>query len=905
MKISTILDNIDLGSIALPEFQRGYVWNREQVRGFMHSLFRKHPVGSLLVWVTKTEEADTRGDAELPQGSVKLLLDGQQRMTSLYGIVRARPPEFFEGNIKAFTDLYFSLEEEVFEFYAPVKMKDNPLWISVTELMQTGPAEFMQRVFKIEGLSKEKIEDYINRINSIYSIRDIELHIEEVTGEDKTVDVVVDIFNRVNSGGTKLSKGDLALAKICASWPDARNQMNQRLNKWKSAGFKFKLEWLLRITNTIVTGEALFAALKDIDAATFKGGLQQAEKAADTLLNMISGRLGLDHDRVLGSRASFPLLARYLTQKDRSLPDYKERDKLLYWYIHTFLWGRYAGSTESRLARDLNIIRDGNGALDRLINELRQDRGDLRLNADDFSGWSKGSRFYPLLYMLTRVYKAKDWDSGIELSKILLGKLNVLQIHHIFPKRLLRKHKYSRPQINAIANFTFITQEANLKISAKEPVEYLEAIETRYPGVIASHWIPMDRELWKVENYPDFLAARRDLLAQAANEFLESLFYGKLPEKVVSPEVSERKLALVPGSIDSDEEEQLLNECNKWVAEQGLPEGELGYDLTDETGDLIAILDLAWPDGLQEGLSRPVALLIDEGKETEEAVNSQGYRYFTNIRDFKQYVKSEILGLTIIEVEISKRTSRRNSIRGLVIQAWEDAGQPTWNVGKTLEVCQSIDEQLSEEGLTPAPRFREAVQKGDREYLLQWVQGCRFDWLGYPTEVLERNEIIKSVPNKSVKRPDTTSGPGFDIIETEITIEGRLEKYPLKIKELFYLLDGEIKSISDDIWRKVGSTLLSYYSPQRTFIYVAFQKQGLKLTVFTRGQQIEGVKNIEYEKAGAKWGRIYLKNKDNLQSAVEAIKQSYELIREAIRNNESTGWYAKLEEETESDLEDD
>ena len=71
-----------------------------------------------------------------------------------------------------------------------------------------------------------------------------------MTGEDKTVDLVVDIFNRVNSGGTKLSKGDLALAKICAEWPAARDEMKKRLDKWRQAGFHFKLELLLRCITT-------------------------------------------------------------------------------------------------------------------------------------------------------------------------------------------------------------------------------------------------------------------------------------------------------------------------------------------------------------------------------------------------------------------------------------------------------------------------------------------------------------------------------------------------------------------------------------------------------------------------------------------------------------------------------
>jgi hypothetical protein len=99
-------------------------------------------------------------------------------------------------------------------------MKDNPLWINVTELMQTGVGKFIGRLFAIPELAP-RMETYIQRLTTIEGIKNIDLHVEEVTGEDKTVDVVVDIFNRVNSGGTKLSKGDLALAKICAEWPQA------------------------------------------------------------------------------------------------------------------------------------------------------------------------------------------------------------------------------------------------------------------------------------------------------------------------------------------------------------------------------------------------------------------------------------------------------------------------------------------------------------------------------------------------------------------------------------------------------------------------------------------------------------------------------------------------------------
>jgi len=199
VKISTILDLIDNGHMALPEFQRGYVWNRDQVRGLFDSLYRRHPVGGLLVWATESKSAAHRGDGPLASGVVKLILDGQQRMTSLYGVVRGKPPKFFEGNARAFTGLQFHLEAEVFAFFQPLKMKGDPLWIDVTELMQKGTAGLGSFVTRLSGHPElaPKIGEYVARLARLLGILDIDLHNEEVTGADKTLDVVVDIFNRV------------------------------------------------------------------------------------------------------------------------------------------------------------------------------------------------------------------------------------------------------------------------------------------------------------------------------------------------------------------------------------------------------------------------------------------------------------------------------------------------------------------------------------------------------------------------------------------------------------------------------------------------------------------------------------------------------------------------------------
>jgi hypothetical protein len=202
--------------------------------------------------------------------------------------------------------------------------------------------------------------------------------------------------------------------------------------------------------------------------------------------------------------------------------------------------------------------------------------------------------------------------------------------------------------VNSLANFTFLTQDTNIRVSDRDPAVYLEEFVARNPGAVESHWIPMDRELWKIENYPAFLDARRELLAAAANDFLESLSGGTAegPDVDEGSSIVDREAMVVPGGVEDDDEMQLLIEVNDWVVEQGLPDGELEYELVDdESGEPLAVLDLAWPDGLQEGLSQPVVLLIGETQATEEAANQAGYRFFTDVESFREYVRDEVLAL--------------------------------------------------------------------------------------------------------------------------------------------------------------------------------------------------------------------------------------------------------------------
>jgi len=646
MKISTILDHIDSGHMALPEFQRGYVWNRDQVRGLFDSLYRRHPVGGLLVWATEAKTAAHRGEGPLAAGVVKLLLDGQQRMTSLYGVVRGRPPKFFDGNEQAFTGLRFHLETEKFAFYQPVNMKDDPLWIDVTELMKKGTAGLGELVAHLSTQPDlaAKVGVYVGRLSQLLGVTDVSLHVEEVTGEDKTLDVVVEIFNMVNSGGTKLSKGDLALAKICADWPEARDTMKAKLKEWEKADYHFNLDWLLRSVNTALTGEAKFQFLHDKSADEIQDGLRRATKHVDTCLNLIGGRLGLDHDQVFFGRFGVPIMVRYLDRLSGPMNEI-ERDKLLFWFVQAGMWGRFSGSTESFLDQDLAALEGEGGGLDKLLEQLRLWHGGLRAEPGHFAGWSLGARFYPVLYLMTRMGESRDWGTGLTLKAGLLGKMSRLEVHHIFPKAQLYKRSFGRAEVNALGNFCFLTKDTNLDISDRLPEVYFPEIENAHPGALASQWIPDDQVLWRVENFKDFLEARTELLAAELNRRMEDLLHGD-NRWLTGPTAAVPAVGATLGGITSEEEEEQLEDLNDWIEAQGLPRGVLAYDFADSaTGQQKAVFDLAWPSGIQEELSQPVAVLLNEGNDVIAIASQAGYRCFTATGEFRRYVESEILVL--------------------------------------------------------------------------------------------------------------------------------------------------------------------------------------------------------------------------------------------------------------------
>lgn len=192
---------------------------------------------------------------------------------------------------------------------------------------------------------------------------------------------------------------------------------------------------------------------------------------------------------------------------------------LLRWFYLASLRGRYSGSPETATDEDLKATAAGDPIAE-LIKDLGP-LGNLKVTADEFddAGWR--NPLFPMTYAAARKREAKDWFRGTALETDVVGDDNQIQVHHIFPKALLTERRVPKKNRDEIANLAFLTARPNRQISKQPPEQYLAEIAGQHRDRLEAQCIPMDRGLWKLDRFDDFLAARRELLATAVNNLIE------------------------------------------------------------------------------------------------------------------------------------------------------------------------------------------------------------------------------------------------------------------------------------------------------------------------------------------------------------------------------------------------
>ncbi|HYD33555.1 MAG TPA: DUF262 domain-containing protein, partial [Methylophilaceae bacterium] len=561
--ISTLVDMYKRGELRLPEIQRHYVWQGTRVRDLLDSLYRGYPSGSILMW--ETDEPVPTRDFAISQDTTafagrKLLLDGQQRLTSLTAVVNGEPVSV-RGR-KRPIDILFNLEHpdgpptEVVEVesdelslvtpedeveeesdengdgeaglqeklnrrtfvVASKSLLSLPQWISVSEVFKNAnDAEILEKA-GIESFKDPRYQKYSDRLKKRRAIRDYN-YVVHVLERNMSYEEVTEIFVRVNSLGAKLRSSDLALAQMTSRWQNLLKELEAFQDECEQNWFTIELGQLVRAIVVFATKQCLFRSVATTPVDALKAGWEEAKEGLRFAINFLRTNAGIEDETLLSSPMFIHALAAVSRVKDNKLTA-DEQHKLLHWLLVANARGRYSrGSTETLLNEDLNIIfrRDDLGAL---MEPLKRQFGRLHIEPGDLVGRGANSPLFSLSYLALKASGAKDWYSGLGLSLTHQGKLHFIQWHHVIPKSLL-KADYETGEINEIANMAFITGQTNRRISNKEATTYLaDIITSQGAQALESQCVPTNSELWSVDRYRDFLDYRRKALAERMNNFI-------------------------------------------------------------------------------------------------------------------------------------------------------------------------------------------------------------------------------------------------------------------------------------------------------------------------------------------------------------------------------------------------
>jgi hypothetical protein len=570
ISLGNLVDMIARGELRLPELQRRYVWPATRVRDLLDSLYRGYPSGTILVWETDRDVPEKDLAVQQAQSafhSHKLLLDGQQRLTSMSAVLRGEPIQLknrvrpieiafnvdhpegpptevveveddapsANGETSDEADTAGldnrSVQERVQNFTFVVAWRallSDPRWIKVSDIFDSNKSDW--QLLKPLGLSPDdpKYDFYSKRIQSVRAIRSYP-YVMQVLERDLSYEEVAEIFVRVNSLGMKLRGSDLALAQITARWPNSLELFEAFAEECEKVWFTFDLGLLIRTLVVFATKQSRFRTVGRIPVPKLQEAWEEAKTGLRFAVNFLRQNAGIEDESLLSSPFFVIPIAVYAVLTKQRFGAQEERE-LLHWLFVANANAHYSGSSETTLDRDLNVLFRGGspdfrgGSPNDLMEQLKQQLVRIRFQASDFAGRNWRNPLYATTYLALRHAGAKDWWTGLGISLTHSGQYHYIQTHHIFPQSVLRQAGFEAAEINEIANLAFIGGNSNRSLGSKTPDVYLPPIlEKRGQPALEAQCIPQNEELWKIERYRQFLEVRRKLLADAVNAFLDDV----------------------------------------------------------------------------------------------------------------------------------------------------------------------------------------------------------------------------------------------------------------------------------------------------------------------------------------------------------------------------------------------
>lgn len=546
------------GELQLPEMQRRYVWTATRVRDLLDSLYRGYPSGTILVWETERkmpiqELAITSSDN--PFRGHKMLLDGQQRLTSLSAVLRGEPVtvsgkekrieilfnlahpdgppiEVIEveedtadadrnaeegGDEDNSPNVVERLKSRTFVVSSPALLND-PHWVQVSDIFKGDKTDTQILSLLVSSFGDPLFDKYSKRLQAVRKIRDYP-YVMHVLDKKLSYEEVAEIFVRVNSLGMKLRGSDLALAQITSRWPGSLKMFEAFQEECEERWSSLDLGLLVRTLVVFATHQSRFKTVGSFPLQKLKDGWGRAKEGIQFAINFLRANAGIEDLSLLSSPLLLIIPGFYAWKRGYQLTPEDEKG-LRQWVFIANARGHFGGASESTLDADLKTISKG-GTTDDLLNSLKLEFGRLEITPEDFVGRNKRSALFGMVYLALKARGAKDWRTGLGLSLTHQGNVHIIELHHIFPKALLRQAGYKTAEINEIANMALVSGGTNRKIAKTPAEEYLKGIlDKRDKDSLEARCIPLDQQLWKLEAYPQFLEYRRATLAKLVNDFV-------------------------------------------------------------------------------------------------------------------------------------------------------------------------------------------------------------------------------------------------------------------------------------------------------------------------------------------------------------------------------------------------
>ena len=557
--VEELVGMIERGELRLPEMQRRYVWRSTRVRDLLDSLYRGYPSGVILLWETDEDVPLQKFAVEQqtnPYKSTRLLLDGQQRLTSLSAVIRGEQVSV-RGRKKAI-ELLFNLDHpdqlafvtEVDEDGADENDDDNPIGdeadsnedelqklfdrmacvvatqkleqlpqgVKVTDVFKTDSDAPFLKLAGVKGFEDPRYEKYSQRLARLRGVHKY-VYRMDVLERKLSYDEVTEIFVRVNSLGAKLRSSDLALAQITAKWRGALKIFQGFQEQCTKSGFEIDLGLHLKNLVAFATGQSRFLTVGRLPIATLQKAWKECVPGMEFALNFLKHNAGIDSPALLSSPFLLVTLGYYAHKRNYQIPA-KEAQRMRYWVLVANIKGRYSrGSSETLLDQDLLTLRQGGGAKE-LIDRLRLQMGRLDVTPEELEGRNQRSAIFKTMFLAFRAAGAKDWRSNLAIALDHSGSTHRLQFHHIFPKAVL-KSAYTGREADDIANLCFISGKTNRQISDKEPSQYFSPmIKKAGDAAFEKQCIPTTKSLLGISGYKKFLQKRRSLIAKRLNDYL-------------------------------------------------------------------------------------------------------------------------------------------------------------------------------------------------------------------------------------------------------------------------------------------------------------------------------------------------------------------------------------------------